>query len=60
MIRKRNIKILEPNRKTIDILQLEKELSEITEGKVIINFDDLKKVGNINWNVKSCQNLIIL
>ena len=52
LIRKRNIKTPEPNRKTIDILQLEKELSEITGLKVIINFDDLKKAGNIKLECK--------
>ena len=38
--------------KTIDVLQLEKELSEITGLKVIINFDNLKKAGNIRLECK--------
>ena len=40
--------------KNIDIINLEKELSEITGLGVNINFDSLKKTGNIKLE---CKNL---
>ena len=41
--------------KNIDIINLEKELSEITGLGVNINFDSLKKTGNIKLECKNLE-----
>ena len=54
LVRKRHNNISVLDKKSIDILQLEKELSEITGLNVKINFNKLKKAGNIKLE---CKNL---
>ena len=41
------------NKKTIDIIQLEKELSEVTGLTVNVNFDNSNKSGSIKLECKS-------
>ena len=53
LVRKRSHDITETNVKSVDILQLEKELSEITGLNVNINFNNLKKAGNIKLECKT-------
>ncbi len=53
LVRKRSHYITETNVKSVDILQLEKELSEITGLNVNINFNNLKKAGNIKLECKT-------
>ena len=54
LVRKKHTNISETRKKSIDIVQLEKELSEITGLNMNINFDKLKKAGNIKIE---CKNL---
>ena len=55
LIKNRNIKIVKNKDKNIDIINLEKELSEITGLGVNIDFDSLKKTGTIKLH---CKNLV--
>ena len=54
LIKNRNIKVPKNKDKNIDIINLEKELSEITGLGVNIDFDSLKKTGTIKLQ---CKNL---
>ena len=54
LIKNRNIKVPKNKDKNIDIINLEKELSEITGLGVNIDFDNLKKTGTIKLQ---CKNL---
>ena len=54
LIKNRNIKFTKNKDKNIDIINLEKELSEITGLSVNIDFDNLKKTGTIKLK---CKNL---
>ncbi len=54
LVRKKHTNISVSGKKSIDIVQLEKELSEITGLNMNINFDKLKKAGNIKIE---CKNL---
>ncbi len=54
LIKNRNIKVTKNKDKSIDIISLEKELSEITGLGVNIDFDSLKKTGTIKLQ---CKNL---
>ena len=54
LIKNRNIKVPKNKDKNIDIINLEKELSEITGLGVNIDFDSLKKTGTIKLK---CKNL---
>jgi len=54
LIKNRNIKFPKNKDKNIDIINLEKELSEITGLGVNIDFDNLKKTGTIKLK---CKNL---
>ena len=54
LIKNRNIKFPKNKDKNIDIINLEKELSEITGLSVNIDFDNLKKTGTIKLK---CKNL---
>ena len=54
LIKNRNIKASQNKDKNIDIINLEKELSEITGLGVNIDFDSLKKTGTIKLQ---CKNL---
>ena len=54
LVRKKHTNISETRKKSIDIVQLEKELSEITGLNMNINFDKIKKAGNIKIE---CKNL---
>ena len=54
LIKNRNIKVSQNKDKNIDIINLEKELSEITGLGVNIVFDNLKKTGTIKLQ---CKNL---
>ena len=54
LIKNRNIKVPKNKDKNIDIINLEKELSEITGLGVNIDFDSLKKTGTIKL---LCKNL---
>ena len=51
---RKNIPISLYQKKSIDIVQLEKELSEITGLNMNIDFDKIKKAGNIKIE---CKNL---
>ena len=53
LIRNRHTNFSKSNKKNIDILQLEKELSEITGLIVNINFNEFKKAGNIKLECKT-------
>ena len=53
LVRKRHTNISVPEKKSIDISLLEKELSEITGLNVKINFNKLKKAGNIKLECKT-------
>ena len=53
LVRKRHTNISVPEKKSIDISLLEKELSEITGLTVKINFNKLKKAGNIKLECKT-------
>ena len=55
LIKNRNIKSPKNKDKNIDIINLEKELSEITGLGVNIDFDSLKKTGTIKLQ---CKNLV--
>ena len=54
LIKKEYKKSSKPNNKNIDIINLEKELTEITGLKVKVNFDVFKQNGNIKLK---CKNL---
>ena len=54
LIKKGNTKAPSVKNKNVDIISLEKELSELTGLEVIINFDSLKQKGNIKLE---CKNL---
>ena len=54
LIKKEYKKSSKPNNKNIDIINLEKELTEITGLKVKVNFDVFKQNGNIKLE---CKNL---
>ena len=54
LIKNRNIKVPKNKDKNIDIINLEKELTEITGLGVNIDFDNLKKTGTIKLQ---CKNL---
>ena len=54
LVRKKHINISVSEKKSIDIIQLEKELSEITGLNMNIDFDKIKKAGNIKIE---CKNL---
>ena len=54
LVRKKHINISVSGKKSIDIIQLEKELSEITGLNMNIDFDKIKKAGNIKIE---CKNL---
>ena len=54
LIKTGNVKRPKLKNKNVDIIDLEKELSETTGLKVNINFDDLKQLGNIKLE---CTNL---
>ena len=53
LIKNRNIKVPKNKDKNIDIINLEKELSEITGLGVNIDFDSLKKTGTIKLQCKT-------
>ena len=53
LIKKGKIGVSNKKNKDVDILNLEKELSEITGLGVTINFDNLKLKGNINLECKN-------
>ena len=53
LVRKRHTNVFVPEKKSTDILLLEKELSEITGLNVKINFNKLKKAGNIKLECKT-------
>ena len=53
LVRKKHTNISEANKKNVDIIQLEKELSEITGLNVNINFNYLKNAGNIKLECKT-------
>ena len=54
LINKNNTKSSKLKNKTVDIINLEKELLEITGIRVNINFDEKKQIGNIKLE---CKNL---
>ena len=54
LLKNRNIKVPKNKDKNIDIINLEKELSEITGLSINIDFDNLKKTGTIKLK---CKNL---
>ena len=54
LIKNKNVKTYKNKIKNIDIINLEKELSEITGLGVNIDFDSLKKIGSIKLE---CKNL---
>ena len=53
LLKNRNIKVPKNKDKNIDIINLEKVLSEITGLGVNINFDSLKKTGTIKLQCKT-------
>ena len=53
LVRKKHTNISEIRKKSIDIIQLERDISEITGLNVNINFDKLKKAGNIKIECKT-------
>ena len=55
LIKKGNIKFLKIKLKNIDIINLEKELSEITGLGINIDFDNLKKTGTIKLECKNLE-----
>ena len=55
LIKKENVKVPKNKVKNIDIINLEKELSEMTGLGVNINFDNLKKTGTIKLECKNLE-----
>ena len=55
LIKKGNIKSLKNKVKSIDIINLEKELTEITGLAINIDFDNLKKTGTIKLGCKNLE-----
>ena len=55
LIKNRNLKVPKNKDKNIDIINLEKELSEITGLGVNIDFDSLKKTGTIKLQCKNLE-----
>ncbi len=55
LIKKENTKSLKNKVKNIDIINLEKELTEITGLAININFDNLKKTGTIKLDCKNLE-----
>jgi len=53
LLKNRNIKVPKNKDKNIDIINLEKELSEITGLSINIDFDNLKKTGTIKLKCKN-------
>ena len=53
LIKKRNTRLSNKKNKNVDILDLEKELAEITGLEVSIRFDSLKQKGNIMLKCKN-------
>ena len=53
LIKEKQKKNLEQFEKQIDILELEKELLDVTGLKIAINFNDKKQSGNLNIKCKS-------
>ena len=60
LIRKKNLKYSKSNKKNINIIQLEKELSEITGLTVNVNYDDSKKSGSIKFECKTLSQFNII
>ena len=57
LIKKGNVKKHKIKTKSVDITNLEKELSDITGLKIDINFDSLNQKGNLNIKCKSLSEL---
>ncbi len=55
LIKKGNVNNPIKKNKDIDIINLEKDLSEITGLSVIINFDNIEQTGNIRFQCKNMQ-----
>ena len=55
LIKKGNVNDPIKKNKDIDIINLEKDLSEITGLSVIINFDNIEQTGNIRFQCKNMQ-----